>query len=132
MITVAIVAILASVALPSYRDYVRRGKLQEAFSELATMRVKLEQHYEDYRNYGTSATACPADVAVPSSTHFVYACGWGDGASTQGFKLSATGKGDLSGYTYTVDQDNAQVSVKVDSQTVNKPCWVMRPGDSCF
>ena len=38
MITVAIVAILAAIALPNYTDYVRRGKIQEATTALLAMR----------------------------------------------------------------------------------------------
>ena len=57
MITVAIVAILGSIALPAYFDYVRRGQLPEAFSNLADYRVKMEQYYQDNRNYGTT-TLC--------------------------------------------------------------------------
>ena len=58
MITVAIIGILAAVALPSYVDYIRRGKLQEGFAELSTARVKLEQYYQDFRNYGTADASC--------------------------------------------------------------------------
>ena len=68
MITVAIVAILSSIALPAYFDYVRRGQLPEAFSNLSDYRVKLEQYYQDNRNYG--AAAC-ADVAgAPTWANF--------------------------------------------------------------
>ena len=53
MITVAIVAILASIAMPSYQAYVRRGQLADAFKSLADMRVKMEQYYQDNKFYGT-------------------------------------------------------------------------------
>ncbi len=40
MITVTIIGILAAVALPAYNDYIRRGKLPEAFSELSSYRAR--------------------------------------------------------------------------------------------
>ena len=43
MIAVAIVAILAAIALPSYSDYIKRAKLVEAQNALADFRVKMEQ-----------------------------------------------------------------------------------------
>ena len=51
LITVAIVAILAAVALPSYTDYVTRSKLVEATSSLTDMRVRLDQYFLDSRQY---------------------------------------------------------------------------------
>ncbi len=51
MITVAIVAILASVALPSYSEYVLRSKTEEATSGLAELRVRMEQYFQDNRKY---------------------------------------------------------------------------------
>jgi type IV pilus assembly protein PilE len=43
MITVAVIAILSAVALPSYREYVIRGNVPEATSRLATKQVQMEQ-----------------------------------------------------------------------------------------
>src|SRR5262252_747950 len=51
MITVAVIAILAAVALPSYLDYVTRGNLVEARSNLSDMRTRLEQYFLDNRAY---------------------------------------------------------------------------------
>lgn len=39
MIVVAIVAILSSIALPSYTEYVQRGRLVDAHAALANARV---------------------------------------------------------------------------------------------
>ena len=66
MIVVAIVAILTAIALPSYKDYIRRGRLPEAFNALADYRTKMEQYYQDNRNYGSAASKC-ADSTTASS-----------------------------------------------------------------
>ncbi len=56
MITVAVIAILAAVALPNYIEYVTRSKLVEAKTNLSDMRTRLEQYFLDNRAYpGTCA-----------------------------------------------------------------------------
>ncbi len=69
LITVAIVAILAAVALPSYIDYVTRSKIVEATSGLSDMRVRLEQYFLDNRQY---PTACVASAAGPAPASKIY------------------------------------------------------------
>ena len=58
MITVAIIAILAGVALPFYGDYVRRGRLSEAFDTLGAYKIRMEQAYQDNGNYGLTVPTC--------------------------------------------------------------------------
>ena len=62
MITVAIIAILAAVAIPSYTDYITRSKIQEATSSLLAMRTKMEQYFQDQRTY---VGACAANTVAP-------------------------------------------------------------------
>jgi len=63
MIVVVIIAILASVAIPSYVDYITRSKIQEATSTLLSQRVKMEQFFQDQRTYvGSGATVPPAQA----------------------------------------------------------------------
>ncbi|MDO9071736.1 MAG: type IV pilin protein [Rubrivivax sp.] len=132
MITVAIVAIIASVAYPQYTDYVRRSRLVEATGLLSTTRVRLEQYYQDNRNYGSTAAAC--GVAVPSGDYFTFACTWGGGGTSQSFLLTATGKASagMSGYTYTVDHNNLQQTTAFDGAAgLPANCWLRRKGDTC-
>ena len=72
MIVVAIVAILSAVAVPAYSSYSMRGKIPDATSNLAALRVSMEQFYQDNRNYGT-APACGV-TAMPVSSYFTFSC----------------------------------------------------------
>ena len=45
MVTVAIAAILASVSIPMYRDYVLRSRIIDATSKLSDFRVRMEQYF---------------------------------------------------------------------------------------
>lgn len=57
MITVAIVAILAAVALPSYNEYVRRGHRAEAKNTLQAIAQRLEQNYTLSGSYALTQEA---------------------------------------------------------------------------
>jgi len=136
MVAVAIVAILAGTALPAYSDYVRRGQLPDAFSALADYRVKMEQYYQDRRNYGSAAcadvTSGPAwaNFTPGGATKFSFACSVLD--SGQGYRITATGQTGTSaaGHIYSVDHSNNQATTQFKGGTVSKTCWLAR-GNEC-
>ena len=51
MIAVAIIGILTAVALPSYNGYLMRARLTEAFTGLAGVQPRMEQHWANARSY---------------------------------------------------------------------------------
>ena len=126
MITVVIVGIIAMVALPSYQDYVVRGKIPDATSSLAAKRVQAEQFFQDNRTY-VGAPACTADTA--SSQFFDFSC---TGVTASAYTLQAVGKNSMAGFTYTVDQSNSKAStISASGWTGNSTCWVTKKGGSC-
>ena len=128
MIVVAIIGILAAVALPSYKDYVRRSSLPEGTSALANARIKLEQYYQDNRNYGTTSCSNGA-VAMGTVGKFTLSCTLGN--SGQGYTVTATGAtGVAVGHVFTLDQSNNQGTTQFKGETVSKNCWLMK-GDEC-
>jgi type IV pilus assembly protein PilE len=132
MITVAIIGILAAVAIPSYSNYVLRAKTTEATTALADMRVKLEQYYQDNRNYGPVASPCGVGVPLGAAAKsFSYACAWKTPADNQTFIVTATGRAaeGMSGYEYTIDEANAKKSKVPDTAEVN--CWITKKGEAC-
>jgi len=129
MVAVAIVGILAAIAYPSYADHVRRGKIAAALGEMSAARVRLEQYYQDHRNYGSSATGC--GVALPSAPGFAFGCAWGPGGTSQSFVLTATGQESMAGYVYTVNEADQQATPRFEGQAVNAACWIKRRGDAC-
>lgn len=131
IVAIAIVGVLAAIAYPSYTSYVRRGKIVEALAELATVRVRLEQYYQDNRHYGSSASAC--GVSMPSQPSFSFTCSWGPGATSQSFVVTATGlaSAGMDGYAYTVNDSNAQRTTLFEGAAVTAACWLKKPGDSC-
>lgn len=122
MITVAIVAILAAIALPAYTDYIRRGNLQEATSTLAQGRTNLEQFFQDNRTYaGYAGSPCPS-----TGKNFNFAC---PTLNATQFTIEATGKGGMSGFFYSITEANVRASTTPWEGA--QPCWIAKKGDSC-
>ena len=119
MVVVAIVAILASIGIPAYNDYVTRGKVAEATSALSTGRVRMEQFFQDNRTY--AGGTCPA-----ATEHFTYAC---SSLSATTYTITATGKGTLSAFSYSINEANTKASATPWGNGAT--CWIMRKGDAC-
>lgn len=66
MIVVAIIGILASIAYPSYQQYVLRANRADAQAILMETAQFMERRFTTCGTYGTNLT-CPAAVALPSS-----------------------------------------------------------------
>nr|WP_275946415.1 MULTISPECIES: type IV pilin protein [unclassified Variovorax] len=130
MIVVAIVAILASIALPAYKNYVIRGRIPEATSALASQQVKMEQFYQDNLTY-VGATCTNTATAV-TGKYFGFTC---SGASTTAYTLTATGTGGMTGFKYTVDQGGSKTTTVTSVSGWASPspnnCWVTNTGGSC-
>jgi type IV pilus assembly protein PilE len=134
MVTVAIIAILAAVAIPNYSAYVIRGKLVDATSALASFRVQLEQYYQDNRIYGPAGAACAP--VVPTSKYFTVSCLVG--ATNQTYTATATsivsqGLGAAGDYTYTLTETNVRATTKFAGAAPSPAaaCWLTKKGDSC-
>lgn len=127
MISVAVIGILSAVAIPQYRDYVRRGSLPEATSGLSASRIRLEQYYQDNRNYGVGGV-CAGGALATSTKYFQYSCT----TNGQTYTLTAEGlSGRAEGHIYTLNESNAQATTKFKGEAVaNKPCWLLK-GDEC-
>jgi len=135
MITVAIVAVLAAVALPSYRDYILRGKLVDAHNGLSDFRVRMEQYYQDNRRYDDGAGNCGATAST--SKFFTFTC---VPAANPAQTYAATGTGvaaqGTSGFTYTINELNARATTVAAPATTagwssNGTCWVRSKPNVC-
>jgi len=119
MIVVAVIAILSVFGIPAYGDYVKRGKLVDASTQLSDGRVKMEQFFQDNRTY--VGGPCPA-----TTKYFTYTC---ENLTTSTYTIVATGKEAVVGFDYQIDQSNVKSSTTPwgDGAT----CWIMRKGDAC-
>jgi len=131
MIVVGIIAILAAIAIPSYSDYIRRSRITEAVSVLSGMRVKMEQYFQDNRTY---AGACvngtvAALPATDATSNFGFDCPTANGTS---YVVRAQGQNSMTGFTYTINEQNARATVAVPTGWIlTANCWVLKKDGSC-
>ncbi len=136
MITVAIVAILAAIAIPSYTEYVQRARITDAVSSLSDMRVKMEQYFQDNRSWAPVGPAqpCQAGTVAPlpaANANFTYAC---SNLAANTYTVTATGVAGspMAGFTFTINQQNQRATTTVPAGwTPRANCWVLKKDGSC-
>jgi len=129
MIVAIVVGILAAIAVPQYGNYLIQGKIPEAISNISTLRVKLEQYYQDNRTY-VGACVAGTSAPLPSSSNFTYTC---PSLTDAAFTVQAVGTGSMSGFTFQIDQAGTQTTPAVPSSwgSGSYSCWVTKKGASC-
>ncbi len=123
LVAMAIAAILAAVALPSYNAHVQRSRVPAALDGLSTYAVRMEQRFQDVGNY-SNAGACA--VAVPAVANFTIACAISGGGT--GFTATATGSGPMTGYAFTINHQGTRNTTAHPKGTPATACWSTRGG----
>ena len=137
MIVIAVVAILAAIAIPSYRDYILRGKLVDAHNALSDFRVRQEQFYQDNRRYdGAGLGGCGA--ATPTSKYFTFGCVPDGTTPSQTYVATATGIAaqGTGGFAFTINEANARATTvsapaSTNGWSSNGACWVRAKANVC-
>ena len=123
MVTVAIVAVLAAVALPTYRSYVLRSHRSDGLSTLTQDQVTFERCYA--QNYAYNAT-CAALTSFPqTSPQGFYSIALTMSTATTS-TLTATPLGsqsaDLDCALISIDQANQRIALN-GSGVAHSSCW---------
>jgi type IV pilus assembly protein PilE len=141
MVVVTIIAILAAIAIPSYTDYVTRGRIVEATAGLGDARNKMEQYFQDNRVYPTGCQIAPTapgatEVQLQALQRFTLSCAFTP--ATQLYVVTAAGTGPMTGFSYTIDQSNVHTSAFTGTGTSSgytapspNTCWAIRKGGVC-
>ncbi|WP_046350243.1 type IV pilin protein [Janthinobacterium sp. B9-8] len=122
MITVAIIGILASIAVPSYQDYVIRSRLVEAQSKLSETRVQLEQFFMNNRSYENFD--CKRDATAAEG--FNITC---KDKTANAYTIVATGTNKASGFTFTLNDQGIKATTAAPTSkgwTTSDSCWVSK------
>jgi type IV pilus assembly protein PilE len=137
MITVAVIAIIAAVALPSYFDYITRSRLVEGRANLADMRTRMEQYFLDNRAYPTECVAYASGPAPAGKIYypgndkfFTYEC---QGLSATAYTIKATDKfSPGTKFVYTVNEANLRQTTQAPSGwATSTTCWITRKSGDC-
>jgi type IV pilus assembly protein PilE len=126
MVTVAIVAILSAIVLPTYTNYITRSRLTEAYTTLATWQSNAEQYWSDNHSY--------VGFAIPASANTSNFAFTASNQTAATVLLTATGAGTMAGFTFTIDQANTRSTAGVKSgwKLPAGSCWISEPSGACL
>ena len=110
MITVAIIAILAAIALPNYTKYIVASHRTEAQSAMLSLAQYLESKYNASFNYPAEASI-PASLKNPSNVSAYYTISVSVANASQTYTITATptsAQNDSMCGTLTLKEDGAK------------------------
>lgn len=120
MITIAIVGILASVAYPSYTQYVKRAARAEAMATLLDAANKQEQYFVDNRVYTTDLSLLGVAATTENGYFKLSAIVTGNTFSITATADAGPVKGDLACATLSINE----IGVKSSTGTAERDvCW---------
>lgn len=114
MVVLAIVAILASIALPSYKYFVITSRARAASTDLVGLAMEMEAIYKNQLQYPTNAAGTVALTSnfsgwAPSESNYFNYTVTSDSAS---YTLTASGSSQLAGCVLTLDSHNARTATE--------------------
>jgi len=115
MIVVAIIGIIATIALPSYQDFVLKSRRSEAHSGLAKMQLQQEAHRMVNTTYTSSFGSGSNDVNEPTSDYYTFTM---SGGSASAYTLKATAKS-----TQTADTSCTPMTINQSGTKSPSSCW---------
>ena len=111
MIVVAIVAVLAAIAFPSYQNFINKSRERSAGADLMALSTDLENTFQrtlTYPTQTTTTTATTEDESIGWSASqgdfFTYSVV----STPNGYDLTATGTGALAGCNLTLNEANTR------------------------
>lgn len=135
MVTVAVVAILAAIAFPSYQDQIRKTRRTDGKSKLLELVQREERFYTQNNTYTTNFTQLfnGASSSVTATTvmsdngyyQITIAAGVIGGVSTiaNGYTLTATPLAPQNSDTKCADLTLTSTNVKGASGALGASCW---------
>lgn len=112
VVAIAIIGILASIALPNYLEYVKKGRRATAQSHLMDVAQRQQQYLLDARSYAASLSALNVTTPSDVSTYYTISMEAAD-ATPPTFKVTATPTGAQAGDA-TLTLDNVGTKTPAD------------------
>lgn len=113
MITIAIVGILASIALPSYSRYIERGELRTAQSDVVALSLVLENIRQRSLSYTPILT--PATTTTAQITAAPVFSAWSPASRVYSYRITAK-----TASTYTITAFGAPGNLAACTVTLNQ------------
>jgi type IV pilus assembly protein PilE len=133
LIAMVVLAILATIAYPTYTEFVQRSKITEATSALNDHRVRMEQFFQDNRRYNNGG-AC--GVLPPAAQNFTFVCAPGGGPQDYTITASGVAARGMNGFGYSLAVSQAAGVVRSTTGvptgwTAAADCWTVRKNGYC-
>lgn len=110
MVACGIIAILASIAIPSYAYYLKQARRSDAESTLMDIAQREQQYLLDQRVYATTTAALGATVPADVSSYYSVSITPSAPGAPVGFIVTALPiAGTVQGGDYTLTLDNTGV-----------------------
>lgn len=119
LVVVAIVAILAAIALPSYSNFIRKSRRADVQSSMQDVALKEERFRADCSTYASAFSGtCPgvATLVFPASPY------------TSSHYTLAPSAGSATGYTITATAQGSQASDKANGTSCTTLTYVLAAG----
>ena len=129
MLVVAVVAILAAIAYPSYREQILKSHRSDAKQALMNAATLLEQYYQENKGYPAAGDMTDVGLADPYVTpEGYYNIQFSGAATATAYTLKATPVGDqvndTACYAFTLTSRGAKSNQDASSTTINNDrCW---------
>ena len=127
LVVIAVSAILASIAVPSYRAYLLRSRRVEATAALLQLSAAQEQFYLQHNTYTDQLTPAPPDgLGLQEVTENGFYDVAIDSADAAGFHATARARGDQADDShcaaFTLDATGARTA-RDGSDAIVTDCW---------
>mgnify|MGYP005610143995 FL=1 len=106
MIVIVILAIIASIAIPSYSNYVKKAHIKAAQSALVALSLVLENTYQRTLSYPVQTTSNTATTKTAFSS-------WNPSETIFSYKVNST----AGAYTITATKDNCTLTMSNTSSS---------------
>ncbi|AXQ20618.1 prepilin-type N-terminal cleavage/methylation domain-containing protein [Acinetobacter ursingii] len=106
MIVIVILAIIASIAIPSYSNYVKKAHIKAAQSDLVALSLVLENTYQRTLSYPVQTTSNTATTKTAFSS-------WNPSETIFSYKVNST----AGAYTITATKDNCTLTMSNTSSS---------------
>ena len=106
MIVIVILAIIASIAIPSYSNYVKKAHIKAAQSDLVALSLVLENTYQRTLSYPIQTTTDTATTRTAFSS-------WNPSETIFSYKVTST----AGAYTITATKDNCTLTMSNTSSS---------------
>jgi type IV pilus assembly protein PilE len=124
MIVVAVIAIIAAIALPSYQDSVRKSRRADATAELERLAARQERWFTENNSYTNVLANLTGGATTTPEGHYNLTMTHPGGCGTSCFLITATAAGGQSSDTKCTSFSLNEIGARTfGGSGTSRDCW---------